>query len=500
MQFSDKLDFLMRITNTTNKELSQAISVDRSLISLLRTGKRKQPKNREYIRKMSILLAQRADADFERHAIAEIVGQPSIRSNMPSEVLAEHLHNWLIGEEGFIEHLMNGMDVATEKSAPGVKPLPRPVIGETHFYFGNEGRRAAMLEMSSIMQRQEEPCEICVASDSNMDWLFEDYDFSLELQRHLIEALTRGFTLRQILPSMNFVNSYIESLRYWLPIYTTGQAKIFYYPRIRDNLYRHTSIVIPGVAVQTVSGIGLQSASQIALVSTEKTLVNAYAQQFKDHMALCRPAITVHTDFKEYGSCFADYFSRDGFTIQKVSPLSALTMPKECLLRCQEQVSDKYWKGVFQTFIDEIPHFEEKLKKGTYIDISQLASARDVRAGIVPIASSYKTSSSHPCYTPETYAMHLRNILRFMEQYENYWFIPFRGEMRHDYNLFVHDSGLALIARLSRPALLLELRRPEMVQACKENLLFMADKDGYDSLRRRKICMEISALIRELLA
>lgn len=336
MQFSDKLDFLMRITNTTNKELSQAICVDRSLISLLRTGKRKQPKNREYIRKMSSFLAQRADADFERHAIAEIVGQPSIRSNMPSEVLAEHLHNWLIGEEGFIEHLMNSMDVATEKSAPGVKPLPNPVIGETHFYFGNEGRRAAMLEMSSIMQRQEEPCEICVASDSNMDWLFEDYDFSLELQRHLIEALTRGFTLRQILPSMNFVNSYIESLRYWLPIYTTGQAKIFYYPRIRDNLYRHTSIVIPGVAVQAVSGIGLQSASQIALVSTEKTLVNAYAQQFKDHMALCRPAITVHTDFKEYGSCFADYFSRDGFTIQKVSPLSALTMPKECLLRCQE--------------------------------------------------------------------------------------------------------------------------------------------------------------------
>ena len=96
--------------------------------------------------------------------------------------------------------------------------------------------------------------------------------------------------------------------------------------------------------------------------------------------------------------------------------------------------------------------------------------------------------------------MHLRNILRLMEQYENYWFIPFRGEMRHDYNLFVNDSGLALIARLSRPALLLELRRPEMVQACKENLLFMADKDGYDGLRRRKICKEIASLIRELQA
>lgn len=500
MQFSDKLDFLMRITNTTNKELSQAISVDRSLVSLLRTGKRKQPKNLEYIRKMSRFLAQRADADFERHAIAEMLGQPSIRSNMPSEVLAEQLQKWMIGEEGFVEHLMDSMDTLAEKKQPDIKLLPSPVIGETHFYYGNEGRRAAMLELASIMQRQEKPCEICVASDSNMDWLFEDYDFSHELQRHLIDALTRGFTLQQILPSMNFVNSYMESLRYWLPIYTTGQAKVFYYPRIRDNLYRHTSIVIPGVAVQAVSGIGLQSASQIALVSTEKTLVNAYAQQFRDHMALCRPAISVHTDFKEYGACFTDYFTREGFTIQKVSPLSTTTMPRECLLRCQEQVSDKYWKGVFQTFIDEIPRFEEKLKRGTYIDISQLATARDVRAGIVPVSSTYKTSPSHPCYTPETYAMHLRNILRLMEQYENYWFIPFRGEMRHDYNLFVNDSGLALIARLSRPALLLELRRPEMVQACKENLLFMADKDGYDGLRRRKICKEIAALIRELQA
>ena len=130
MQFSDKLDFLMRITNTTNKELSQAICVDRSLISLLRTGKRKQPKNREYIRKMSSFLAQRADADFERHAIAEIVGQPSIRSNMPSEVLAEHLHNWLIGEEGFIEHLMNGRMWRPKRARRASSPCPARLSGK----------------------------------------------------------------------------------------------------------------------------------------------------------------------------------------------------------------------------------------------------------------------------------------------------------------------------------------------------------------------------------
>lgn len=39
MQFSNKLNFLMSITNTSNKELAEGITVDRSLVSLLRTGK-----------------------------------------------------------------------------------------------------------------------------------------------------------------------------------------------------------------------------------------------------------------------------------------------------------------------------------------------------------------------------------------------------------------------------------------------------------------------------
>lgn len=53
MLFSDKLNFLMNLTQTSNKELAAAISVDRSLISLLRTGKRGMPRNREHISRMA---------------------------------------------------------------------------------------------------------------------------------------------------------------------------------------------------------------------------------------------------------------------------------------------------------------------------------------------------------------------------------------------------------------------------------------------------------------
>lgn len=41
MPFAEKLSFLMHLTQTSNKELAAELCVESSLISLMRTGKRK---------------------------------------------------------------------------------------------------------------------------------------------------------------------------------------------------------------------------------------------------------------------------------------------------------------------------------------------------------------------------------------------------------------------------------------------------------------------------
>ena len=55
MEFKDKLNFLMKITQVSNKEISKAIAVDPSLVSLLRSGKRKPPQNNIHIINMAII-------------------------------------------------------------------------------------------------------------------------------------------------------------------------------------------------------------------------------------------------------------------------------------------------------------------------------------------------------------------------------------------------------------------------------------------------------------
>ena len=84
MPFAKKLTFLMHITETSNKELAAELSVDPSMISLMRTGKRKLSKNPAQAKKMALFFARRCPAAFQRQALSEMLGQVSISTSMPT--------------------------------------------------------------------------------------------------------------------------------------------------------------------------------------------------------------------------------------------------------------------------------------------------------------------------------------------------------------------------------------------------------------------------------
>ena len=110
MQFKDKLDFLMKITQTSNKELAKGLSVDPSLISLLRSGKRKQPHNPQRINHMADYFASRCNADFQRNALSEMLGQTMLRSPMPQDALSSCLSRWLRGDSDMVEQILESIN------------------------------------------------------------------------------------------------------------------------------------------------------------------------------------------------------------------------------------------------------------------------------------------------------------------------------------------------------------------------------------------------------
>lgn len=499
MQFSDKLNFLMNITQVSNKELAAALHVDRSLISLLRNGKRGLSRRPGQIRKTADFFSLHITAEFQRYALAEMMGQTAVRAAMPAEELANHLEKWLLGDTDIASTMIEGFRFAPIR-LPRVPdaPVPLPSGNQTLFFYGEEGRREVMRRVSQVLRETETPGTILTVVDDNLEWLLSDYVLTRQIQSDLLRTIERGFTFYQILPPMNYINRYTESLQFWLPMYASGKMKVYYYPRLRGNLYRHSIIIVPGRCVQFSTAIGMGSSSEITMFSTDPALVDACSMQFQEHLSLCRPALVSHPDPLDGASAFQEFFSRPGDAIQMINTLSINSAPRELLEQLIRETRTPDWTPIFQMYLDEIPRFEARLQQGIYIDMSRLPTPEEVRTGQVPLVSSPFITPDHPCYTPETCIQHLKNILRLMDQYENYYFLPLREKTPPDYNLFASESGIAILARTSPPITMFEIRRPEMVTAFREHLLRKADMVGYDGFHRERVRIELKTLIRAL--
>lgn len=491
MQFSEKLIFLMNITQTSNKELAMELGVDRSLISLLRSGKRGAPKS---VKKMARFFAERSTADYQRYALADMLGMLALRSALPVQEVADCLEKWLLEDRDMVRDVEEGLRGVPEM--PTLREIPAPVVipeGQAAFFFGEEGRREVLLRIMEELRQAPKPCTLMMVVDDNLEWMFSDYSLTKRIQAEMLELARSGVSFCQIVPPMNYVNRYTESLQFWMPIYATGNMMAYYYPRLRGNLYRHSIYVLPGRCAQFNATIASVGVNDLTMFTREKVLVDAFERQFREHLAMCRPALTAYSNYMDGLEKTRQFLTVRTNTAQMINTLSMNSMPRE-LLESFAARAQGNWAAMLGFFLDSQSDFEDRLEKGTCIDMCRLAPVREVLAGEVSVGA-YPNSLR---YTPREYILHLEHILRMMEKYENYVFVPLRDRTPLEYNLMASEEGIAMIIRNVPPQIMMEVRRHELVMAFRENMLHRADTLGYEGIHRERICMELRSHIQEL--
>lgn len=496
MQFSEKLIFLMNITQTSNKELAVELGVDRSLISLLRSGKRGVPKN---VKRMARVFAERSTADFQRYALSDMLGILALRSALPVQEVAAYLEKWLLEDRDMVRDVEKGvLDLKDIPKAPALQEIPDPVVipeGQAAFYFGDEGRREVLLKIMQQVRQAQKPCTLLMVVDDNMEWLLSDYALTKRIQTELLELAHSGVRFCQIVPPMNYVNRYTESLQFWLPLYATGNLETYYYPRLRGNLYRHSIYVLSGQCAQFNASIGSGGVSDVTMFTREKVLVDVFERQFRAHLSMCRPAMAVYSSLAECVGKVSGFLANRTDTVQMINTLSLNSMPVQLLEQFISQSRGQEERtAILESIRDRMPEFEARLEERTCIDMCRVAPVREILAGEVSVGAH--SDSLH--YTPRAYILHLENILRLMEKYDRYIFVPLRDRNPLEYNLMANEEGMALIVRSTPPRIMLEVRRSELVVAFRENMLHRADTLGYDGIHRERICMELRSLIQEL--
>mgnify|MGYP000861922779 CR=1 FL=1 len=95
MSIGQKLDLLMNIFKTTNKELSDAILVDQSLISRWRNEKRKLDIDSPYLPSIRKYFSELLISDNQKEMISKLIEQSADVTYLLEGEISTKIKNWL---------------------------------------------------------------------------------------------------------------------------------------------------------------------------------------------------------------------------------------------------------------------------------------------------------------------------------------------------------------------------------------------------------------------
>lgn len=505
MTFAEKLIFLMKLTATSNKQPALAVKVDPSLISLLRTARRDAPKNAAHIRAMATYFAKKCAGNYQRIALSEALGRKQLQLQMDTEQLSSILFDWLTDRRDRVGQFLNTFEqfsLSTPVDAESMQETGEAGANDSRSFafYGNEGKRSAVSAFVSRLLELDASGTVLFSTDENLEWLYENTSFLRSLQERMLMLLQRGYHICRIAPPVYTTEQAFDSLTQLLPLYLTGQVESYYYPQLRDNVYHRSLFILPGTAAVASVSVGNASLSRATLFAQDKRYVAALTAEFHDLLAKCRPMMTTYStvgNSDELLRCIAQFESDKGNRIQQSVTLSSITAPTKLNQLALADLPSKEASDVMDALQQAQALFRQSLAEYEVIDIHSLATADEVRAGTIPVATGYLGQKPPVTYTPETYALHLESILEYMDSFPNYH-AYLHGYDGKTHSLMVKDGRQALLLRPGTPLMVFEVSQPYIAESCRAYLMRLIKTPFSPEVQRQNVMLQLRQRISEL--
>ena len=499
MNFAEKLIFLMRVTHVSNKELASFLGIDPSRISQMRSGRRGIPRDKQLLHSMSLFFALHTQSESQCLALYEATGQIRLKYPMDHAVKGDLLFHWLSGDPlpdpARAPSFVSVPDGAEEDAAlPLQQLLPNAAM---RCYYGNAGKREAVEQFYRMVAAQPSVDQIYMVTDESENWYAEDPDFLKRIKHYRRALVRKGIPLLQIQRPWGSPGEAYESVIRWLPFYINGCVYPYYYPRIRDGLFRQTCFCVPGKLCLFSCSTGASAGSPFTILSADPDFTRAITRNMEDYLALCKTAMIPRRSEEEIRQYLRIFLTRDG-DLASISPtLSIVSLPASMLEKTS--LSKDFSKNLLQTSAPDPGGAAGIPAASEYLDLCRLASPEEVRRGEVPLPFPASGMNSSRFYTKEEYCSHLRHILQLMDACPNYYFIPLPQDFPRPGLMAVRGSQFAFLVHSARPSVLYEVVQPLMATIFQEYLHRLAEKETYQSnYSRLRVKSRIRSLIEAL--
>lgn len=188
--FHHKLNFLMELADITNSSLAKTCNLDSSYISKLRNGKRKLPKQQNFLGQLTNYISHKLDEAYQFEYLAQALGSSFDVYDLDG--LNQKLEAWLIDDA-----ITGPLCLSSEESKASLKDRVEP-----SFYYGIAGKRQAVIRFLTEVANHDQALKLLFFSNEVLDWLFTDPGFEVHWEDLMKKVLARGHHI-QIIHNMD---------------------------------------------------------------------------------------------------------------------------------------------------------------------------------------------------------------------------------------------------------------------------------------------------------
>ena len=349
------------------------------------------------------------------------------------------------------------------------------------------------------MLQSKNPQTLLLYSDEDMGWLTGNREFTLKWSSMLNQVIKRGNKIKIIHTVDRGFDEMLSAIREWVPLYMTGSIEPYYYPRIRDGLFRRTLFIAPDTAAISSGTVGSGTKNAANFLFTNKMTIKALIEEYNDLLSRCRMLMRIFTPHSndDYLSLLSEFEDEKKDSIIKTDILTNVTMPlgvMESILARTENPGSNHLLSYQQNRIkSSLPDC-----KNCFTEVLSLPDPENILAGKVIVNFSDMLNESLLFYTPGEYRQHLQNIIRLLKTYDNYHVHLTSDNHLDGSMIYVREDLGVLFGKTLPPSFIFAINENKMTNAFWDYMNLLIKRESKYKTNRNYTIAELETMVARL--
>lgn len=500
MNFGEKLNILMSITNTSAQDLSKATSIDTAYINKLLCQTNVPIKSKKNISEIISYFTQKIDSHYKITAICDVFSINPSTFPDTKEKMINILSDILCLSES---NQLKKNQPQLNKELFDSQYLSDAKIIDVACFHGLKGRQNAYILFLNLILKSEKTNTVYLSSDDDILWLLENPKLTKHILELTTKVLAKGNKIIIIHDVKQTFYDMLHTVEMWFPLYASGLVIPYCYQNKKDALIGRTLFLAPDVAgiVSTSTGDNFENKTDFFI--KDKSILCGFVKEFNYYLSLCKPLLKVFTnhtilDFHKLVD-ETDFIDED-FILKPIT-LSRLTIPDELMKKIlNRQLSDKDEANLIFNYCS-IKHklFLNSLDKNTTYDIITLPDIKTVLEKKVKFPSHNPLNNEHIYYTPQEYIEHLENMIFLLKNYKNYHVNIQKQNILPDCSIFIRKNvGMIFIKKSEKDPFIFTISEPSFTDSFWDYMYINANPFEDSDIKRKKAISKIKSFIKKI--